>query len=101
MNGVLVGTGDSWMQTYNFRPKVMVGRDVIAVLGHNLGGPAGFIGVFNGKGTRPDDWRCKRRVRLQESSTVQLVATECMHDLCAAERVHSQWMDPQAWAIFL
>jgi hypothetical protein len=25
VNGVLVGTGDSWMQTYDFRPKV-IGR---------------------------------------------------------------------------
>ena len=55
--GKKVGRGDSWTTTYEFSPIVNAG-DVIAVDGVDRGGPAAFIGVFNGKVTKPDDWKC-------------------------------------------
>jgi hypothetical protein len=55
--GKKVGRGDTWTTTYEFSPIVNAG-DVIAVDGVDRGGPAAFIGVFNGKVTKPDDWKC-------------------------------------------
>ena len=58
VNGAKVGSGDTWTTTYNFNADVKAG-DVIAIDGRDVGGPAAFIGVFNGVPTKPDDWRCK------------------------------------------
>jgi hypothetical protein len=58
VNGVKVGSGSSWQTTFNFNADVANG-DVIAIDGIDTGGPAAFIGVFNGVPTKPDDWRCK------------------------------------------
>jgi len=55
--GKKVGKGDTWTTTYEFSPIVKAG-DVIAVDGIDKGGPAAFIGVFNGKVTTPADWKC-------------------------------------------
>jgi hypothetical protein len=55
--GKKVGRGDSWTTTYEFSPIVKAG-DVIAMDGVDRGGPAAFIGVFNGKSTKSDDWKC-------------------------------------------
>jgi hypothetical protein len=58
INGKKIGSGNSWTRTYSFRPsfkKVYT----IAVDGRDKGGPAAFIGVFNGRPTRAIDWRCK------------------------------------------
>ncbi len=52
-----VGKGDTWTKTYEFSPLVNAG-DVIAIDGVNTGGPAAFIGVFNGKVTQSADWKC-------------------------------------------
>jgi len=58
VNGQKVGTGNSWTSTYNFNADVKPG-DVIAIDGRDAGGPAAFIGIFNGVPTNPNDWRCK------------------------------------------
>ena len=58
INGKKIGSGNSWTTTYSFRPsfkKVYT----IAVDGRDRGGPAAFIGVFNGRPTRARDWKCK------------------------------------------
>jgi hypothetical protein len=55
--GKKVGKGSSWTTTYEFSPIVKAG-DVIAIDGVDHGGPAAFIGVFNGKVTKPADWKC-------------------------------------------
>ena len=55
--GKKVGKGDTWTTTYEFSPIVKAG-DVIAIDGVDKGGPAAFIGVFNGKATKPADWKC-------------------------------------------
>jgi hypothetical protein len=55
--GKKVGKGDTWTTTYEFSPIVKAG-DVIAIDGVDKGGPAAFIGVFNGKVTAPADWKC-------------------------------------------
>ena len=55
--GKKVGKGDTWTTTYEFSPIVKTG-DVIAIDGVDKGGPAAFIGVFNGKVTKPADWKC-------------------------------------------
>jgi len=55
--GKKVGKGDTWTTTYEFSPIVTAG-DVIAIDGVDKGGPAAFIGVFNGKVTKPADWKC-------------------------------------------
>ena len=55
--GKKVGKGDTWTTTYEFSPIVKAG-DVIAIDGVDKGGPAAFIGVFNGKVTTPADWKC-------------------------------------------
>ena len=52
-----MGKGDTWTKTYEFSPLVNAG-DVIAIDGVNTGGPAAFIGVFNGKVTKSADWKC-------------------------------------------
>jgi hypothetical protein len=57
VNGAKVGKGDTWTKTYEFNTVVNTG-DVIAIDGVDKGGPAGFIGVFNGKITKPSDWKC-------------------------------------------
>ena len=57
VNGEKVGKGDTWTKTYEFNTVVNTG-DVIAIDGVDKGGPAGFIGVFNGKITKPADWKC-------------------------------------------
>jgi hypothetical protein len=57
VNGEKVGKGDTWTTTYEFNTVVNTG-DVIAIDGVDKGGPAGFIGVFNGKITKPADWKC-------------------------------------------
>ena len=55
--GKKVGKGDTWTTTYEFSPIVKAG-DVIAIDGVDKGGPAAFIGVFNGKPTKSADWKC-------------------------------------------
>jgi len=57
VNGNNVGKGDTWTRTYQFNPIVKPG-DVIAIDGVDKGGPAAFIGVFNGKVTKPSEWKC-------------------------------------------
>ena len=57
VNGDKVGKGDTWTRTYEFNPIVKPG-DVIAIDGVDKGGPAAFIGVFNGKVTKPTEWKC-------------------------------------------
>jgi hypothetical protein len=57
VNGEKVGKGDTWTKTYEFNTIVNSG-DVIAIDGVDKGGPAGFIGVFNGKITKSSEWRC-------------------------------------------
>jgi hypothetical protein len=57
VNGEKVGKGDTWTKTYEFNTVVNSG-DVIAIDGVDKGGPAGFIGVFNGKITRSSEWKC-------------------------------------------
>jgi hypothetical protein len=57
VGGKKIGKGSSWTTTYNFSPIVKAG-DVIAIDGVDHGGPAAFIGVFNGKATKPADWKC-------------------------------------------
>ena len=57
VNGDKVGKGDTWTRTYQFNPIVKPG-DVIAIDGVDKGGPAAFIGVFNGKVTKPYEWKC-------------------------------------------
>lgn len=58
INGRRIGSGNSWTRTYSFRPSF---RRVytVAVDGRDRGGPAAFIGVFNGRPTRARDWKCK------------------------------------------
>ncbi len=55
--GKKVGKGDTWTTTYEFSPMVKPG-DVIAIDGVDKGGPAAFIGVFNGKPSKAADWKC-------------------------------------------
>jgi len=57
VGGKKIGKGSSWTTTYNFSPVVKAG-DVIAIDGVDHGGPAAFIGVFNGKVTKSSDWKC-------------------------------------------
>ena len=57
VGGKKVGKGNSWTTTYDFSPIVNPG-DVIAIDGVDHDGPAAFIGVFNGKVTKPADWKC-------------------------------------------
>jgi hypothetical protein len=57
VNGVKVGSGNTWTTTYQFTPLVKPG-DVIAIDGVDVGGPAAFIGVFDGKVTKASDWKC-------------------------------------------
>jgi hypothetical protein len=57
VGGNKIGKGSSWTTTYHFSPIVKAG-DVIAIDGVDHGGPAAFIGVFNGKATKPADWKC-------------------------------------------
>ena len=57
IGGKKIGKGNSWTTTYNFSPIVKAG-DAIAIDGVDQGGPAAFIGVFNGKVTKPADWKC-------------------------------------------
>jgi hypothetical protein len=57
VNGAKVCSGSDWQTTYKCDAKVSVG-DVIAIDGRDSGGPAAFIGVFNGVPTKPSDWRC-------------------------------------------
>ena len=57
VGGKKVGKGDTWTKTYEFSPIVLPG-DVIAIDGVDRGGPAAFIGAFNGKVTKAADWKC-------------------------------------------
>jgi hypothetical protein len=58
VNGNKVCSGNDWTTTYRCQATVNPG-DVIALDGRDQGGPAAFIGVFNGVPTKPSDWRCK------------------------------------------
>jgi len=58
VNGKKVCSGDNWQKTYQCQTTILPG-DVIALDGRDAGGPAAFIGVFNGVPTKPSDWRCK------------------------------------------
>ena len=60
VNGDKVGKGDTWTTTYKFNPLVKPG-DVIAIDGVDKGGPAAFIGIFNGKVTKPNEWKCSTK----------------------------------------
>ena len=60
INGVKVGHGNSWTTTYTFSPTITPG-DVIALDGIDHGGPAAFIGVFNGKVTKATEWKCSTK----------------------------------------
>jgi len=60
VNSVKVGSGNSWTTTYHFAPLVKPG-DVIAIDGIDRGGPAAFIGVFDGKVTKASDWKCSTK----------------------------------------
>ena len=57
INGAKVGQGNSWTTTYKFSVTITPG-DVIALDGVDHGGPAAFIGVFNGKATKASEWKC-------------------------------------------
>ena len=59
VNGKFVGSGDNWQKVYSFTPQVKLGVDTIAIEGHDVGGPAAFIGVFNKVSSKPSDWVCK------------------------------------------
>jgi hypothetical protein len=58
VNGRRICTGTDWTTTYNCQATFQAG-DVIAIDGTDHGGPAAFIGVFNGVATTASDWRCK------------------------------------------
>jgi hypothetical protein len=58
VDGKKVCSGDNWQKTYQCQTTILPG-DVIALDGRDAGGPAAFIGVFNGVPTKPSDWRCK------------------------------------------
>jgi hypothetical protein len=58
VNGKQFCSGNHWHTTYDCQTTVIPG-DVIALNGRDTGGPAAFIGVFNGVVTQPSDWRCK------------------------------------------
>lgn len=58
INGRKIGSGNSWTRTYSFNPSFRT-VTTIAVDGRDRGGPAAFIGVFNGRPTRASDWKCK------------------------------------------
>jgi hypothetical protein len=60
INGVKVGQGDTWTTTYKFSLTITPG-DVIALDGIDHGGPAAFIGVFNGKVTKASEWKCSTK----------------------------------------
>jgi hypothetical protein len=59
VNGKFVGSGDNWRKVYSFTPKVQLGVDTIAIEGHDVGGPAAFIGIFNNINSKPSNWVCK------------------------------------------
>lgn len=59
INGRKIGSGRSWTKTYSFNPSFRT-VTTIAVDGRDRGGPAAFIGVFNGRPTRARDWKCKQ-----------------------------------------
>ena len=54
VNGRKICSGTSMMTTYHCVADVFPG-DVIALDGRDTGGPAAFIGVFNGVPTKPGD----------------------------------------------
>ena len=60
INGVKVGQGNTWTTTYKFSLTITPG-DVIALDGIDHGGPAAFIGVFNGKVTKASEWKCSTK----------------------------------------
>ena len=57
VNGNKIGSGNTWTKTYEFNTDVKT-DDVIAIDGIDKGGVAGFIGFFNGKITKPSEWKC-------------------------------------------
>ena len=60
INGQKVGEGNTWTTTYKFSSAITQG-DVIALDGIDRGGPAAFIGVFNGKVTKASEWKCSTK----------------------------------------
>jgi len=58
VNGKKICSGTDWTTTYHCQATIQAG-DVIAIDGRDQGGPAAFIGVFNGVATTASDWRCK------------------------------------------
>ena len=60
VNGNKIGSGDTWTRTYEFNTLIQPG-DVIAIDGIDKGGPAAFIGVFNDKITKPNEWKCSTK----------------------------------------
>jgi hypothetical protein len=60
INGVKIGKGDTWTTTYKFTTTIKQG-DVISIDGVDKGGPAAFIGIFDNKITKANDWRCSTK----------------------------------------
>jgi hypothetical protein len=60
LNGFLLGTGNSWKNTYSYNPQLSIGNNVFAIKckkpEYQSGG---FIGIFGDVVTSSINWKCK------------------------------------------
>lgn len=60
LNGFLIGTGNSWKDTYSYNPQLTMGNNVFAIkCKKNQYRLPGFIGIFGDVVTSPANWKCK------------------------------------------
>ena len=59
LNGFLIGTGNSWKNTYSYNPQLTVGNNIFAIKCKKDYQSPGLIGVFGDVVTSPINWKCK------------------------------------------
>ncbi len=59
LNSFLIGTGNSWKNTYSYNPQLTLSNNIFAIKCKKNYQSPGFIGVFGNVVTSPDNWKCK------------------------------------------
>jgi hypothetical protein len=58
-NSFLIGTGNSWKNTYSYNPQLTLSNNIFALKCKKNYQSPGFIGVFGNVVTSPNNWKCK------------------------------------------
>jgi hypothetical protein len=59
LNSFLIGTGNSWKNTYSYNPQLSLSNNIFAIKCKKNYQSPGFIGVFGNVVTSSNNWKCK------------------------------------------